>query len=124
MTEEKLSATKLARKHNTSTAEIQRQLICRGYIEERGGLHFFTDLGKSVGGEWRKVSDPNNGYDGHMVWPADLLLRTQPSAAKGAVMQFNKHNADALETLRKARPALFDVAAAELGTVLHKPGNA
>ncbi len=77
MTTEKLSATKLARKHNTSVAAIQQQLVRLGYIEVRSGLHYFTELGRSIGGEWRQ-NDPKASFcDGYMVWPANLPLAEQ-----------------------------------------------
>ncbi|WP_241295349.1 hypothetical protein [Burkholderia stabilis] len=70
MATEKLSATKLARRSNTSAAEIQRRFIHLGYIEVRDGRHHFTELGRSVGGEFRKNHPTDDGY---MVWPIDLL---------------------------------------------------
>ncbi len=70
MATEKLSATKFARRSNTSAAEIQRRFIHLGYIEVRGGLHHFTELGRSVGGEFRKNHPTDDGY---MVWPIGLL---------------------------------------------------
>jgi hypothetical protein len=71
---EKLSATQLARRCNTSTAAIQQKLVQLGYIEVRSGLHYFTDLGRSVGGEYRKNHPGASDADGHMVWPIDLPL--------------------------------------------------
>ncbi|MGF6604958.1 hypothetical protein P3T23_009714 [Paraburkholderia sp. GAS448] len=68
---EKLSATQLARKYNVSTASVQKKLIELGYIEVRSGLHFFTELGRSVGGEYRKNHADASDADGHMVWPFD-----------------------------------------------------
>ncbi|MFH5255235.1 hypothetical protein ACGTRS_28795 [Burkholderia semiarida] len=70
MANEKLSATKLARRSSTSAAEIQRRFIHLGYIEVRGGRHHFTELGRSVGGEFRKNHPTDDGY---MVWPIDFL---------------------------------------------------
>lgn len=71
---EKLSATKLAKLHNTSAVEIQQQLIRLGYIEVHSGLHYFTDLGRDSGGEYRKNHPGANDADGHMVWPRNLRL--------------------------------------------------
>lgn len=71
---EKLSATKLARKNNTSADAIQQQLIRLGYIEVRSGFHYFTDLGRSVGGEWRQNDPKASDLDGYMVWPSDILV--------------------------------------------------
>lgn len=71
---EKLSATQLARRRNTSTAAIQKQLVHLGYIEVRSGLHYFTELGRSVGGDYRKNHPGASDADGHMVWPIDLPL--------------------------------------------------
>jgi hypothetical protein len=71
---EKLSATQLARKYNVSTASVQQKLIELGYIEVRTGLHFFTELGRSVGGEYRKNHADASDADGHMVWPFDGRL--------------------------------------------------
>ncbi|WP_175772864.1 hypothetical protein [Paraburkholderia phenazinium] len=71
---EKLSATQLARKYNVSTASIQKKLVELGYIEVRSGLHFFTELGRSVGGEFRKNHADASDSDGHMVWPFDVPL--------------------------------------------------
>jgi hypothetical protein len=68
---EKLSATQLARKYNVSSASVQNALIKLGYIEVRSGWHFFTDLGRSVGGEYRKNHAHASDADGHMVWPVD-----------------------------------------------------
>ncbi|MGF6996857.1 hypothetical protein [Paraburkholderia sp. GAS32] len=74
MPTEKLSATQLARKCYTSTGEIQKKLIHLGYIEVHSGLHYFTALGRSVGGEYRKNHPGASDADGHMVWPIDLPL--------------------------------------------------
>lgn len=71
---EKLSATQLARRWNTSTAAIQQKFVHLGYIEVRSGLHYFTDLGRSVGGEYCKNHPGASDADGHMVWPIDLPL--------------------------------------------------
>ncbi|MFM0642213.1 hypothetical protein PQQ63_36615 [Paraburkholderia metrosideri] len=71
---EKLSATQLARKYNVPTASVQKKLIELGYIEVRSGLHFFTELGRSVGGEYRKNQADASDADGHMVWPFDEPL--------------------------------------------------
>lgn len=68
---EKLSATQLARKYNVSTASVQKKLIELGYIEVRNGLHLFTELGRGVGGEYRKNHADASDADGHMVWPFD-----------------------------------------------------
>lgn len=73
---EKLSATQLARKYNVSTASVQSKLIELGYIEVHSGLHFFTELGRSVGGEFRKNHADASDVDGHMVWPFDGPLVT------------------------------------------------
>lgn len=72
MAVEKLSATKLARKYKTSAAAIQRQLVRLGYIEVRSGYHYFTDLGRSVGGDYRQTGERD--FEGHMVWPVDTPL--------------------------------------------------
>jgi hypothetical protein len=69
---EKLSATKIAKKYNTSIAVVQQNLVQLGYVEVRAGLHYFTDLGRAVGGEWRQNPGASS-VDGYMVWPADLL---------------------------------------------------
>lgn len=69
---QKLSVTKLARMRNQSVVEVQQQLIERGYMEVKSGLHFFTDSGREVGGEIRK--NHPNASEGHMVWPATILL--------------------------------------------------
>ena len=79
-TVEKLSATKLAIRHNLTTGELQRRLIGMGYIEVRSGLHYFTDIGISAGGECWKNHPGASDSDGHMVWPADVF---DVSAAKG-----------------------------------------
>ena len=72
--ENKLCATQLARRSNTSTAAIQQKLIELGYIEVRSGLHYLTDVGRSVGGEYRKNHSAASDVDGHMVWPIDVPL--------------------------------------------------
>lgn len=74
MSAEKLSATKLACRYNTSAALVQQRLIRLGYIEVRSGFHYFTDLGRSVGGEWRTNHPGASSVAGHMVWPANLSL--------------------------------------------------
>jgi len=79
---EKLSATQLARKRNTSTAAIQQNLIHLEYVEVHRGLHFFTELGRSVGGEYRKNHPEASDADGHMVWPVDILLADAKSNSK------------------------------------------
>ena len=79
---EKLSTTKLALKHNTTAGEIQCRLVQFGYIEVRSGLHYFTDLGRSVGGEYRKNHFGASDVDGHMVWPIDLPLDAIQSNSK------------------------------------------
>lgn len=70
----KVSATKLAQMHRTSVAEIQQRLIDLGYIEDKSGLHFFTERGRDVGGEYRKNHPEASNADGFMVWPADLSI--------------------------------------------------
>lgn len=68
----KLSATQLARGRNEPLVAIQQKLIDRGYVDVRGGLYFFTDLGRAVGGEIRK--NHPEAHEGHMVWPANIAL--------------------------------------------------
>lgn len=69
----KLSAKQLASRRNEPLMVIQQKLIERGYVEVRGGgLYFFTDLGRKVGGEIRK--NHPEAHEGHMVWPADIEL--------------------------------------------------
>lgn len=70
----KVSATKLAQMHRTSVAEIQQRLIDLGYIEDKSGLHYFTERGRDVGGEYRKNHPEASNADGFMVWPADLSI--------------------------------------------------
>lgn len=67
----KASATKLARKLGISVAEFQQRLVDRGFIEVRSNRHYFTALGRSVGGEYRKH---HPGDDGYMAWPVDLEI--------------------------------------------------
>lgn len=70
---EKLSATKIAQKFNTSVIAVQQKLIQLGYVEVKTGLHYFTDLGRAVGGEWRQNDPKASSVDGYMVWPVELL---------------------------------------------------
>lgn len=71
----KLSATKLARKHDVPVVLVQTALIALGYLEDKGGLHFMTDLGRSIGGEWVKNHPGSSAYDGgYVAWPEDLEL--------------------------------------------------
>ena len=78
MTIERLSATKLARRYNTSTAAVQDRLVRLGYIDLVSGIHYLTERGKNVGGEW--VQSPGgSSADGHMVWPVDLPLMANTS---------------------------------------------
>lgn len=56
-----------------TTSAIQQKLARLGYIEVRNGLHFFTDLGRAVGGDIRK--NHPDALEGHMVWPVDLFDR-------------------------------------------------
>ncbi|TXH00046.1 MAG: hypothetical protein E6R08_01015 [Nevskiaceae bacterium] len=69
----KVSATRLAKRYGTTPAEVQQRLARLGYIEVRSGLHFFTDKGKQVGGEWVQTPDSWDSC-GYMIWPADLPL--------------------------------------------------
>ena len=71
---EKLSATKLAARLNSSPAVIQERLERLGYLEMLHGLHYFTALGLRVGGEYRKNHPEASEADGHMVWPVDIPL--------------------------------------------------
>lgn len=82
MSIEKLSATQLARRCNTSAAEIQKKRVHLGCIEVRSGLHYFSYLGRSAGGEYRKNHAGASDADGHMVWPIDLPLAdaTRPNS--------------------------------------------
>lgn len=70
---QKLSATKFAQQRDISVAEVQQQLVQHGYVEVRSGFHYFTDLGRSIGGEWRQNHPEARSLDGWMVWPVDLL---------------------------------------------------
>lgn len=89
MATEKLSATKLARRNNTSAAEIQGRFIHLGYIEVRGGRHHFTELGRSVGGEFRKNHPTDDGY---MVWPIDLLREHPAMTIEEFYDELNRHD--------------------------------
>ncbi|TET01581.1 hypothetical protein [Burkholderia cepacia] len=70
---ETLSATKLATMCNASTGDVQKALVYLGYMENRRGLHFFTQLGRRVGGEYRKNHPGASESDGFMAWPVDLV---------------------------------------------------
>ncbi|WP_221033746.1 hypothetical protein [Pseudomonas cannabina] len=69
---QRFSVTRLSRMRSVPVAEIQQQLIERGYIEVRSGLHFFTESGLKAGGEIRKSH--TQAKEGHMVWPETILL--------------------------------------------------
>lgn len=71
---EMVSATQLARRRRASAAAIQNELIQRGYIEVRFGLHYFTEQGRTVGGEYRKNDPGASDVCGPMVSPAYLPL--------------------------------------------------
>lgn len=51
---EKLTTSKLAKKHKMTTEKANKELVYMGCLEDREGRYYLTDRGKSKGGEFRK----------------------------------------------------------------------
>lgn len=66
--QEKLTSSKLAKKHGMKTNELLDSFISKGYLEVRDGKNYITAQGKSVGGEFRM--SPKFGP--YFLWPSDL----------------------------------------------------
>lgn len=64
----KLTSSRLAKKIGISTNELLKKLIELGYLEDRDGKHYITDLGKSAGGEFRM----SKRFGPYFLWPSSL----------------------------------------------------
>lgn len=64
---EKITTSKLAQKHNFKTAEFTDRLVKAGYLELRDGKQFITVKGKEAGGEFRMGQ-----YGPFFLWPESL----------------------------------------------------
>lgn len=73
----KLSATQLARLHKTTAKSIQNYLIGAGYIENNSGLYFLSDLGRSIGGVWKKSHSMATSQEGYFVWPITIYSKNE-----------------------------------------------
>lgn len=67
---DKLTSSRLAKKHGLRTADLITRLVAETYLETRDGKHFLTDKGKSAGGEFRM--SPKFGP--YFLWPESLSL--------------------------------------------------
>lgn len=67
---DKLSTSKIASKLKLKTVEFIEKLINAGYLQEEEGKPRLTELGKSIGGEF-KYSPKFGPY---FIWPKDLNL--------------------------------------------------
>jgi len=77
----KLTTSKLAVKLGIKTAELMALLIQKGYLDERSGKPYLTDLGTSIGGEYRRA------YGGFFLWPQDVFASAYTPAIDGSVQQ-------------------------------------
>lgn len=60
----KLTTSKLATKHKIKTNELLEKFLQKGFLTlNENGKHFITDLGKSVGGEFK-----SSQYGGYFLW--------------------------------------------------------
>ena len=60
----KLTTSKLATKHKLKTNELLDKFVQKGFVTlNENGKHFITDLGKSIGGEFR-----SSQYGGYFLW--------------------------------------------------------
>lgn len=68
-TYDKLTSSKLAQKLGLRTPELIDQLTSAGFLEDRSGRSYITELGKSAGGEFKM------GRAGpYFLWPVDLII--------------------------------------------------
>lgn len=66
----KLTSSKLAAKHKLKTNELLEKLINKGFLTlNENGKHYLTDLGKTVGGEFR-----SSQYGGYFLWNENTEL--------------------------------------------------
>ena len=60
----KLTTSKLANKLNIKTADLLEKFVEKGFLTlHDNGKHFITDLGRSIGGEFR-----SSQYGGYFLW--------------------------------------------------------
>lgn len=77
----KLTTSKLAVKLGIKTPELIELLIQKCYLDERIGKPYLTDLGTSIGGEYRRA------YGGYFLWPEDLFASACTQAIDGTFQQ-------------------------------------
>lgn len=65
----KLTTSKLATKLGVKTDELNLALTTKGYLENKEGKLFITELGKSIGGEVRPGK-----FGAYFLWPEDLVI--------------------------------------------------
>ena len=66
----KLTTSKLAIKYKIKTNELLDKFVEKGYLTlNENGKHFITDLGKSIGGEFR-----SSQYGGYFLWNEDTEI--------------------------------------------------
>ena len=66
----KLTTSKLAAKHKLKTNDLLEKLVNKGFLTiNDNGKNYLTDLGKSVGGEFR-----SSQYGGYFLWNENTEL--------------------------------------------------
>ena len=66
----KLTSSRLAKKHGFKTADCLANFVQAGYLELREDKHYLTDKGKAVGGEFRL----SPRYGPYFLWPEDIQI--------------------------------------------------
>jgi phosphatidylserine/phosphatidylglycerophosphate/cardiolipin synthase-like enzyme len=66
---DKLTSAKLAASLGMKTGELHQRMVEQGLLELKGTLHYLTENGKAVGGEFRKGA---NGF--FFLWPVDVKI--------------------------------------------------
>ncbi len=67
---EKLTTSKLAKKLGMKTAELNDQLLSKGFLRRAGNEFELTDAGEKVGGESRY----SKKYGTYFLWPKDMSV--------------------------------------------------
>lgn len=67
---EKLTTSKLAKKNGLKTAELLAKLITDGYLEDKEGKNYLTDVGKDAGGEFKY----SKKFGPYFIWPSELQI--------------------------------------------------
>lgn len=67
-TQGKLTTSKLAQKLGIKTSELIEKLTALGHLEVKGGKHYITSKGKTLGGEFRMSPK----FGAYFLWPENF----------------------------------------------------